>query len=144
MSLSGLVLEQVEKRLPKVMDARRHGAIDYLHAAFFLGMALAYRRRRPRVAVAAAVTGGFLLTEALLTDYPMGMKKVIPFEVHGRIDGSAALASLSLPRILAIEGTAAAALFKGSGIFGATMVGLTDYNSERARAERERGRAEAA
>ena len=133
MSFAGVVLKQVERRLPKVMDARRHGALDYLHAAFFVGMACAYRRRQPRVAAAALVTGGLLLTEALLTDYPLGMKRIIPFEMHGRIDGAAAVMALSLPRILGVEGTAASAIFKSSGVLGATLVGITDYDSRRAR-----------
>ncbi len=128
MSFSGIVLKQVEKRMPKLMDARAHGALDYLHAAFFLGMALVYRRRQPRVATAALVTGGFLLTEALLTDYPLGMKKVIPFPVHGRIDSTAAVVALSVPRILGIEGTSASAIFKGSGLVVAVVVGMTDYD----------------
>ena len=135
MSFSGIVLKQVENRMPKLMDARRHGALDYLHAAFFFGMGLAYRKNQPKVATAAMITGGFLLAEALLTDYPLGIKKVIPFAMHGRIDGTAAVVALSVPRILGIEGTPASAVFKGSGILGSILVGMTDYDTERARVD---------
>ena len=36
---------KAETRMPKVIDARTHGIIDYGHAAFFLGMAVSGGRR---------------------------------------------------------------------------------------------------
>lgn len=122
MLLANIALNQVEKRLPNVIDARTHGVIDYLHAIFFLGMALACRKRQPRAAVAALATGGLLLTEALLTDYPLGAKKMIPFAVHGRFDAAIVAASLAIPKVMGFEGTAAALVFKANSAVEGTVV----------------------
>lgn len=135
MSLTHTVLESMENRLPKVIDARTHGVIDYCHAAFFLGMAWLCRKSNKRAALAAAVTGAFLLTESLLTDYPLGAAKVIPFEQHGRMDAAFAAASLMMPGLFGFEGTAASKIFKGNAFAEASVVGMTNWSNEDARAE---------
>jgi hypothetical protein len=132
MSLAVRALDQMEKRLPKVIDARTHGVIDYCHAAFFLGMAWFLRKREPRASWAALATGSFLLAEALCTDYPLGAFRQLPFESHGHMDAAFAASSMVLPRILHFEGTPAAAIFKGNSLAEAAVVGMTDWNSKRA------------
>jgi len=136
MSLATAVLEKLENRLPKVIDARGHGVIDYCHASFFLGMALLCRKKNPRAAAAALMTGSFILAESLLTDYPVGAMKVVPFETHGRMDAGFAAASLLVPRIFGFEGSGAAAVFKGNALAEAAVVGMTNFNSEDARGEK--------
>ena len=133
--VTNVVVESLESRLPKVLDARTHGVIDYCHAAFFLGMAWFCRKSQPRAAVAAAVTGAFILTESLLTDYPLGVKKVIPFEVHGRMDAALAGSSFMVPRLFGFSGTPAAKVFQANGFAEGAVVGMTDYNDASARAE---------
>jgi hypothetical protein len=135
MTLSNVAIEQIEKRLPKVVDARTHGIIDYCHAAFFLGMAWFCRKSEPRAAVAALLTGGFILVESMLTDYPLGVKKVIPFETHGRMDAAFAGASFMVPKFFGFEGTTAATIFKGNGFAESAVVGMTDWDSRRAHEE---------
>ena len=129
-------LKMLENRLPKVLDARTHGVIDYGHAAFFLGMAVVCRKRNPRAAVAALLTGLFTLGESLLTRYPLGVRPVLSFETHGRLDAGFAAASLAVPRVFGFEGSGAAKVFRGNAFVEATVVGLTDFNSERAEAQR--------
>lgn len=133
MTIATRALEQVEKRLPKVIDARTHGIIDYCHAGFFLGLAWFLRKKEPRASWAALATGSFLLAEALCTDYPLGVARQLPFETHGRMDAAFAASSMALPRILRFEGTPASKVFKSNSLAAATMVGLTDWNSKRAR-----------
>jgi hypothetical protein len=133
--VSGAV-EELEERLPKVIDATTHGLIDYGHSLFFLGMAWFLRKRNPRAAAAALGTGVLVLGEALLTDYPMGLGRVIPFEQHGQLDSGFAAVSLLMPRLFGFEGTAAGAVFKANALVEATVVGLTDFDSERAREQK--------
>lgn len=133
MSFAGKVLSGIEDRLPKVIDARAHGALDYLHVAFFLGMAWRWRKRRPRAAVAALVTGSVLLAESLCTDYPLGAVKVLPFTTHGRMDELLAASSLQIPRVFGFEGTPEAAVFKGYTVVRVAVAGLTNYHSEEPR-----------
>lgn len=133
MSLATAALGEVEKRLPKVIDARTHGIIDYCQAAFFFGMAIFCARRNRPAAKAALATGAFLLAESLLTDYPLGAKKAIPFEMHGRLDTGFTASSFVVPAWFGFSGTAAAEVFKINGFVEGLVVGMTDWDSRRAR-----------
>lgn len=133
MSIAGKILKRVEKSVPKVIDSRAHGALDYLHAAFFLGMAWRWRKLEPRAAVAALLTGSFLLGEALFTDYPLGAVKVLPFSTHGHLDKVFATSSLRLPAIFGFDDAPQSAVFKGNTALEIFLAGVTDYDSERAR-----------
>ena len=135
MSIASAALGELERRLPKVIDARTHGIIDYCHAAFFFGMAIFCARRNKRAAIAALATGTFILTESLLTDYPLGAKKLIPFETHGRVDTGFAASSFGVPRLFGFSGTAAAQVFNINGFIEGAVVGMTDWDSDRARRE---------
>ncbi|WP_109487414.1 hypothetical protein [Occallatibacter savannae] len=135
MSVANIALNQLENRLPKVIDARKHGMIDYCHAAFFLGMAYVCRKSEPRAALAALVTGSFVLVQSLLTDYPLGVKKVIPFKVHGQMDAAFAASSFMVPRVFGFSDSPAATIFQGNSFVEAAVVGATDFSSERARSE---------
>jgi len=135
MSVATALVEKLETRLPKVIDARTHGIIDYCHAAFFFGMALACRKSNPRAAIAAAATGGFVLVESLLTDYPLGVKKVIPFSVHGQMDAAFAASSFVMPKLFGFANTPAATVFTTNGFVEGGVVGMTNWDSDDARAE---------
>jgi hypothetical protein len=139
MTLTSAAVEQLESHMPKVVDARTHGIIDYCHAAFFFSMAILWRKREPRAAMAALLTGGFILVESMLTDYPLGVKKIIPFETHGRMDAGFAGASFMMPKVFGFEGTAASKVFKGNGFAESAVVGMTDWDSQHARAEEHDG-----
>jgi len=135
MSVATALVERLETRLPKVIDARTHGIIDYCHAAFFFGMALMCRRSNPRAAIAAAATGGFVLVQSLLTDYPLGAAKIIPFSVHGQMDAAFAASSFAMPRLFGFTGTPAATVFTTNGFVEGSVVGMTNWDSNEARAE---------
>lgn len=135
MNLAHTVIEGMENKLPKVIDARTHGVIDYMHAAFFLSVAWFCRKSNPRGALAAAIAGGFVLTQSLLTDYPLGAFKVISLEDHGRMDAAFAGASLMMPGLMGFEGTGLSKVFKGNAFVEGSVVGMTDWNSEHAREE---------
>lgn len=135
MSAANSALNEMERRLPKVIDARTHGVIDYCHAAFFLGMACLWRKSEPRAAKAALLTGSFVLVQSLLTDYPLGLKKLIPFQVHGEMDAAFAATSFVFPRAFGFTDSKAAAVFRGNSFVEAAVVGSTDFDSARARGE---------
>jgi hypothetical protein len=135
MPVATALVERLETRLPKVIDARTHGIIDYCHAAFFFGMALVCRKSNPRAAIAAACTGGFVLIESLLTDYPLGAAKIIPFSVHGQMDTAFAASSFAMPKLFGFTNTAAANVFSANGFIEGSVVGMTNWDSNAARAE---------
>ena len=135
MSFMDSALEPRE-RLPKVISPRTHGIIDYAHATFFFSVALFCRKKNKPAALAALCTGSFVLVQSLLTDYPLGVKPVIPFETHGKMDVGFASASWMIPKIFGFSGTKAAKIFETNSAVEGTVVGMTDFNSERAREER--------
>src|SRR3569833_927855 len=114
MSGTSAAVNELENRLPKIIDARKHGMIDYSHAAFFLGMAYMCRKSEPRAALAALLTGSFVLVQSLLTDYPHDVKKVIPFRVHGQMETTFAASSYMMPKVFSNTDSSAAAVFTGN------------------------------
>ncbi len=132
MALGTLALHQLEARLPKVISPKTHGIIDYCHAAFFATMAVVCWKNNRRAALAAASTSALVIAEGLLTDYKWGIKKVIPFEVHGQLDGGFAALSAGIPKAFGFEGTVPATIFHANTFVEAAVVGLTDWNNQRA------------
>jgi hypothetical protein len=98
-------------------------------------MAFLCRKSNRPAALAALITGSFVLVESLMTDYPLGVFRVLPFRTHGRMDAGFAASSPVMPRVFGFSGTPAARVFQGNGIVEAAVVGLTDFSSEHARAE---------
>ena len=91
----------------KIIDSRTHGIIDYCHAAFFLGMSIVVRKNKA-AALTALGTGAFVLVQSLLTDYPLGFKRDLTFETHGKMDAAFGSLSWALPRIFGFQHTKAA------------------------------------
>jgi hypothetical protein len=122
---------------PKVISPTVHGIIDYCHAAFFLTLGvLSARSRNKAGARAAFATGGFILVQSLLTDYRFGVKPVFSFETHGKMDAVFASSSWMVPLLFGFRDTAAGKIFEGNSLAEASVVTLTDWNSQRAHQER--------
>ncbi len=134
--MSSNVLLPEKYQIPKPISAKAHGFIDYGHAAFFFGMALVCRKKNPRAAVAALVTGGFVLVQSLLTDYPLGAKPALSFNTHGKMDAAFVPSSAFLPEIFGFRGTKAANIFRVNSIVESAVVALTDWDSDKARSAR--------
>ncbi len=132
MALIDTVIPALEKRLPKVIGPRTHGMIDYGHAAFFLGMAILWRKSNKPAALAALGTSALVLVQSLLTDYPLGITPVISFDTHGKMDAAFASASWAIPGALGFSGTPAAKVFTANSVVEGAIVGLTDFSNERA------------
>lgn len=135
-SATSALLSTVKEPFPKVISPKAHGFIDYGHAMFFFGLGLLCRKHNKRAAMAAFGTGAFVLVESLLTDYPLGLKPVIPFATHGTMDAGFASASWAVPKLFGFSGTPAAKVFQINSAVEATVVELTDFSSERARRDR--------
>ncbi len=129
-------IELLKTRLPKVISPAAHGVIDYAHAAFFFTVGLLSSRSNKGAARAAFATSGFILAQALLTDYRFGWKPLITFETHGKMDSVFASSSWLIPILFGFYGTKAAKIFDVNSIAEASVVGLTDWSSSRARRER--------
>ena len=122
--------------VPKVISPTAHGVIDYCHVAFFFTVGLLCRRRNPRAASAAFATSGFVLAQSLLTDYRLGVRPVLPFRTHGKMDQVFAASSWLMPFLFGFRGTGAAKIFEVNSLAEGGVVAMTDWSSARARLER--------
>jgi hypothetical protein len=129
-------LDALQKNLPKVISPKTHGVIDYAHAAFFFAVGLVCRGSNRRAARAAFATSGFILAQSLLTDYRFGVKPVISFETHGKMDSVFASSSWAIPLVFGFGSTAAAKIFEVNSLAEASVVGMTDWDNRRAHRER--------
>ena len=117
----------------KIISPTAHGVIDYAHAAFFCTMGLLYLRSNKQAAAAAFTTSGFVLVQSLLTDYSLGAKPVLSFETHGKLDAAFAAGSWLMSALFDFAGTSAAKVFAVNSIVEASVVAMTDWDSQKAR-----------
>jgi hypothetical protein len=113
----------------KPLTPRRHGIVDYascalmLAAPSLLGLNPAARR------TSALFAGSYLLVTAL-TDFPLGVRRMIPFPVHGKIELASAPALLALPALLGgLSGTREKAYFAGLVATVLTAYSLTEWDA---------------
>lgn len=113
----------------KFISPRFHGYLDYLVvAAFFFAPSLFAFSSTPKTL--AYALGAVHLLVTLLTAFPLGVVKVIPFTVHGGLEFVVALGLIVLPWLagFAID-PAARAFYVGAGIVILLVVFLTDYKA---------------
>ena len=116
----------------KLIPARLHGCADFASAFALIACALAIGGSGLAVAT-GVVLGGGLIVVSVLTDYPLGLLKVIPFKVHSIGDYLGAATLLIAPFLLGFMDSD-----PGLGVFyvavGATLVAVslcTDYDTAR-------------
>jgi hypothetical protein len=85
---------------PRPIDATLHGATDYSVGGFLLTAfpkvaGIEGTRSAGQIRVAGAFHAGY----STLTDYPLGVVKLIPFKVHLALDAVGALALAAVPFI---------------------------------------------
>jgi hypothetical protein len=115
--------------MPRVIPAKTHAVIDYVHVATNFVAALLFRRRRNRAASnAALVLGAAVLGNALMTDYELGVFRLYSFKVHGMLDYGVAAASAAIPALLDIADTPEAAYFFAQGAGEGVIAGISDYS----------------
>jgi hypothetical protein len=110
----------------KVLSPRAHGVMDYLSAAiFYLAPTLFGFGGTPAVASRVLAVG--YLAFSLLTAYPLGLARVIPFRMHVAFDGVLALVLLAAPWLLGFSDVDAARnFFVAMGVVSIVVVTLTD------------------
>jgi hypothetical protein len=83
---------------PRPVDATLHGVVDYsagalLLTAFPMLAGIEGTRSARQVRIAAAIHGGY----STLTDYPLGVAKLLPFKAHLALDALGAIALAATP-----------------------------------------------
>jgi len=115
---------------PKIISARTHAVIDYIHAATnFAVAAIFWKRNRRRAAKGAFALGAAVLANALMTDYPGGVFRLYPFKVHGILDYGVAAASGFMPEMAGIRPhTGEGKFFRAQGAGETAIAAATNYN----------------
>lgn len=123
-------VKAVSGQMPKMITPRVHAVIDYAIAgSFFIAGVLLWRRNR-RAAVASIACGVAEIATAALTDYPGGLKPVISFSTHERLDGGLASVVGAMPIAMNFANEPEAKLFRAQGIAIAAVTGLTAFEHE--------------
>jgi hypothetical protein len=83
---------------PRPVDATLHGVVDYSAGTFLLTAfpklaGIEGTRSARQVRTAAAIHGGY----STITDYPLGVVKLLPYQAHLAIDALGALALAATP-----------------------------------------------
>ncbi len=92
--------DAVTRRLPKIVSPRGHAIADYLTIGVFAAAGTLFWRSNKRAAMGAFVCGGAELALSLLTDYPGGVVRIIPFPAHGKMDVGLAAVTATMPELL--------------------------------------------
>lgn len=76
-----------------------HGILDYILVIFFL-LAPSLFTLTPTVGIISYLLGVIHLMLTLFTNFPLGIKKIIPFRIHGFIELVVAVILIALPALM--------------------------------------------
>lgn len=130
MALTDMATRAVTERLPKVIKPKAHAILDYAMAGALITLGAFFWKRNKRAAIGAMACGGATLATALLTDYPGGVKPMISFETHGKIDAGMAGMTATIPTFLAFGDEDEAKYFRGAALAETLITGMTDFGSD--------------
>jgi hypothetical protein len=130
------LLKTATKPLPKVLSPTVHAVADYVSSGGFLLLGALAMRSNKRAGVCLIACGVAQATTALLTDFPGGVLKKIPFSTHGKLDMGLAATAAALPGFLGIEKSNERIYLEGSALAITVVTGMTDFRQSPAREKR--------
>ncbi|HEY1730246.1 MAG TPA: hypothetical protein VGG15_00760 [Terriglobales bacterium] len=116
------------RRMPKVISPGAHAVLDYAFAAAFAAMGARQWRDNRRVAVTCLGFAGATALNALLTDYPGGVFRLMSYRTHGRFDAGIVAVTAAAPQVMGFGDQAESRFFSAQAIAGTVVAGMTDYN----------------
>ena len=116
--------------MSKPISPRLHGVLDYATAAATALMPLLGRASRPAARTAEIWAASYAVLSAL-TDYPMGLRRRVPFDAHGTIDKTLSAVLPALPWIVGFaRDRRARNFFLTLAAVTVVVTVLTDWDSE--------------
>lgn len=123
-------------RMPKMISPKAHAALDYAIAGSFVLMGALFWKRNRRAALGSLLCGGATAAVNLLTDYPGGARKLIPFAMHAQIDTGLIAMTAAMPRLMDIEDEREAKFFSRQALAKTAISALTDFDQPNGRKSR--------
>jgi hypothetical protein len=113
------------------LSPKTHGILDYVASAVFVTAPILFMIDEHTSAVFGCyLIAAVLLMTSLLTRYPLGAVKLIPFRLHGTLEFVAAPLIIAYPWIAGFsEVPAARSFFVGSGAALFVLWAITDYRA---------------
>ncbi|HEV2862375.1 MAG TPA: SPW repeat protein [Pyrinomonadaceae bacterium] len=108
-----------------------HAVADYAMAGMLMAAPWLFGFSRNKKATSCAVaTGASVLALSLMTRYPLGVWKLIPFKVHGYIEAAAGAMTAAAPWTAGFSRDRAATITHvASGLATLAVFAVTDYDS---------------
>lgn len=133
MPLTDMAARAVANKLPKVIDAKTHAFFDYGTAATCFALGAMFWSRNKRASIGAMLCGSAIVATSMITDYPGGVKKMLTFQTHGKVDAGLAGLTAAIPNFLAFSNEEEAKYFRGLALAETVIAGLTDFDSARSK-----------
>ena len=115
----------------KPISPRVHGMLDYATSATVAAAPLAMSFPKPARVLFESLAAGYTGVSAV-TDYPLSVKRVIPFKAHGATELAIAAALPFLPWALGFaDNRAARNLCFGLTALTVVVAALTDWNRDK-------------
>ena len=112
------------------ISPRAHGVIDYTTVATVAMAPRLMNFPAPARMLADSLAGGYA-SLAAVTDYPLSVKRVAPFKVHGAIEVAIGAALPMMPWLLGFASHRGARnFFLGLTAVTAVVAALTDWNAD--------------
>ncbi|UOQ53448.1 SPW repeat domain-containing protein [Hymenobacter cellulosivorans] len=114
----------------KILSPSAHGIIDVCFITF-VALAPVMFDLEPAIDTACFVLAGGYLLVTLLTDFRLGLLRLIPFPVHGWLDLLTGVALAAAPFLFHFEANSDERnLFLGLGIFSIIVWLITDWKAQ--------------
>jgi hypothetical protein len=130
-------IQFVGKSLPKVISPAVHAVTDYATAAVFFGAGVLFWKKSKRAAIASLLCGAAEAAIAALTDYPGGIKNVISFPLHRKIDFGFSGMVATMPKFLAFEEEREKGFFRAQAVLISGITAATNFEAQQISGERE-------
>lgn len=116
---------------PKVLKPTPHAVIDYAMAGTLMAAPWLFGFSDNKTATANSVVSGVaVLGLSLMTRYPLGAAKVVPFPVHGVVETLAAVMNTAAPWLMGFSRhKSATRTHVAAGLATLAVVALTDYRA---------------
>jgi hypothetical protein len=115
------------KNMKKPISPKTHVVLDYATVVATAAAPKLFGFPEQAARLAYGLAGGYLGL-SMLTNYPLAVKRLIPFKAHGATEGVLGLALPALPKLLGFEDDRAARnFFLGLTALTFVVASLTDW-----------------